>query len=332
MVPHEGYVNVRSYAESKGPPPADELTIRLIPEPQVQLAALETGEINIIQPQATDFRRLEEDDNYTAYVSEVSTSSAWIEFASLPEGRETGVPQWNPPFDDIRLRQAVGFAINTDEVIETVLEGLAQRNYSPQATGWFSYDPSIQELGYEHDPERANALLDEAGWVKGDDGIREKDGQKLHVIMAQYTDPNFEAAAQVYQSQLREVGFEVELKVLEYELWHELILPGTNHHMSINGTGWPDPDEMHYRATNDLTLLYNYRPKEYFDALVNARLVSSLEERTKWYDLASRDLVENAVIIPTWSPLTYYITRKEVKGFMLAPVNQVYLHDSNVEE
>lgn len=92
-----------------------------------------------------------------------------------------------PMFADRRLRQALLYGIDRDKLIRDVLRGQASRAESPIAPGTWAYSPSLTR--YEPDPEQANLLLDEAGWLKGVDGVRRKGGTPLAFTLTTGPDP-----------------------------------------------------------------------------------------------------------------------------------------------
>lgn len=114
------------------------------------------------------------------------------------------------PFDDVRVRQAAAMAIDTDAITEGVGFGLAVPMH-----GWFD-DTDPRNVAWMEDPDvaGAEALLDEAGWVKGDDGIRSKDGTTLDAKFYAYSD-TIEALATAAAEMLRDVGFNATVQRFE---------------------------------------------------------------------------------------------------------------------
>src|SRR5262249_6049514 len=158
--------------ENKGAPHLDQIDFRIILEQSTRTLAFESGEIeHMMDFPALDVKRYQDDPDYQVLVASGGTNVLYIEFAmiKLPEG--TFGAQFKPPFDDLRVRQAVGYGINPDEMLDKVLLGIGQRNYGPMPTGVWAYKPEIEQFGYHFDPDKAKALLDEAGWVVGTDGV-----------------------------------------------------------------------------------------------------------------------------------------------------------------
>ena len=92
-----------------------------------------------------------------------------------------------PLFDDRRLRQALLYAIDRDALIRDVLRGQASRADSPITPGSWAYSPSLTR--YAADTELANLLLDEAGWLKGEDGVRRNGATPLAFTLTTGPDP-----------------------------------------------------------------------------------------------------------------------------------------------
>jgi peptide/nickel transport system substrate-binding protein len=116
-------------------------------------------------------------------------------------------------FDDVRVRQAVAYGINRQQIVDEVLFGRTNvmNTYVPSEHPSYPGDEALE--AYEYNPDRARELLEEAGWTDTDgDGIREKDGRPLSVQF--YTtegQAQRAAAAQVIENNLRDVGMEVNL-------------------------------------------------------------------------------------------------------------------------
>src|SRR5262249_1635390 len=151
--------NFHSHMENRGAPYLDQLVFASIPEPQTREAALETGEVHVIDIPAKDFAQFKANADYQVYAATESANLAYIEFSMVKPDGEYGTV-FKPPFDDIRLRQAVAYGVNADEIVEKVLFGRGTRNYGPIPTVQFAYNPDIERYGFHFDPAKAKALLD----------------------------------------------------------------------------------------------------------------------------------------------------------------------------
>jgi peptide/nickel transport system substrate-binding protein len=117
-----------------------------------------------------------------------------------------------PPFADLRVRRALTHALDRELLTKTILDGLAPVAHGPiQPVSWAYTD---QITRYAFDPARARALLDEAGWNSGPDGIRQRDGKRLAFTLI--TQAGFairENMAQAIERQLRDVGVDVTVQL-----------------------------------------------------------------------------------------------------------------------
>lgn len=120
-----------------------------------------------------------------------------------------------PLMSDVRVRQALNYAVDKENIIRTVLLG----NGKP-ATAWL-FGPAVNGYtnagGYPYNPERARQLLDEAGWRAGPGGVRFKDGQPLRpiYITRKGSAPGDFEIAELVQGMLRAVGVDVQLVVVD---------------------------------------------------------------------------------------------------------------------
>ncbi|MGM7677513.1 ABC transporter family substrate-binding protein [Microbacterium sp. A94] len=123
-----------------------------------------------------------------------------------------------PQFEDVKVREAFFKAVNIDQQKEIAWNGL---DYEEEPAGSFTlfpfqpgYSNALAEAGWEYNPDAAKELLDEAGWTEGEDGIREKDGEKLSVVYPIFgDDPTTEALAKALQAQQKAVGIDVQIEV-----------------------------------------------------------------------------------------------------------------------
>lgn len=128
------------------------------------------------------------------------------------------VDSTKPQFEDVNVREAFFKAINIDQQKEIAWNGL---NYEEEPAGSLTlfpfqdgYENALAEAGWEYNPEESKTLLEEAGWVEGEDGIREKDGEKFSVVYPVWSDdPTQEALAKALQQQMAEVGIDLQIDI-----------------------------------------------------------------------------------------------------------------------
>lgn len=317
LVRNEQYQNFHSYNTNRGAPFLDEVVFTNIPEAETQIAALESGEVDIILLPPREVERFLDDDTYLIVVNPATDGINFIEFNMVDNGGQYGA-EFKPPFDDVRMRQAVAYAIDADPVIESVYYGLATRNYGPVATGLFAYNPEIEQYGYHYEPERAQALLDEAGWLDPGDGVREKDGQKLDLKFWAWNDGGTtEKVLQILQNQLAQVGIKTTIEVLELSTWLTSTVDG-DWHLSFAGWFWPEPNALKMIAETTHGIGF-YDDEEYITLLDQATQVADQAERSAFYFQASQKLLADAAMIPLWSPLAARAVRKSFTGYKPGP-------------
>ncbi|MDQ0725219.1 ABC transporter family substrate-binding protein [Microbacterium sp. W4I20] len=123
----------------------------------------------------------------------------------------------NPVLEDLNVRKAIFEGINLEEVKQIVFNGLDYTEDPAGSLTLFSFQPdyfnALEKAGRKDgDTDGANKLLDEAGWVAGDDGIREKDGQRLSLVFPVHSDTETARARSLaVQAQLKAIGVEVEV-------------------------------------------------------------------------------------------------------------------------
>lgn len=187
-----------------GKPYIDKLVVRFIPDPGARAAALETGEVDLggDSPVARgDVERLAQEPKLATETrgNEYSGSVARIEFNLS-----------NPYLKDLRVRQAIAHAIDRNAILDIVYYGqgrIATTPIGPNLPKWTDPDTPI----YDYDPAKAEALLDDAGFPRGPDGIRFK---LVHDPLPYGDSPK--RTGEYIQQALKAIGIDVELRSQDF--------------------------------------------------------------------------------------------------------------------
>lgn len=203
-----------------GEPAASEcVQIRTIPDDNARLTMLQTGEadINIYVP---------------LQLAASVTQTAGLTTISVPTWRMYVLHynMFRQRYQDVRVREALNIAVDRDAIIDGLYQGYAVPPHSMLPEGVFGW---ISAGEIEYNPARAEALLDEAGWVRGADGVRVKDGERFEVTITTTVGayPMDSQLAQVVAQYLEDVGLEVSIFAPgDYTIVKELTQTDANAH------------------------------------------------------------------------------------------------------
>ncbi len=192
----------------RGRPKIDQINIRIVPDDESQMAAIKTGDTDIgVFLSYSDIPDIQKLDN-VHYVTVLSGyNESW--FFNLNTD-ETAADNGHPALQDVRVRQAIAYAVDFDEICKTLLYG----GTYPPLTKWEETPYQYPDANpYKYNPEKAKQLLDEAGWVDSNgNGTRDKDGVEL-VLRYSTTEGRAirEQTQVVAQQYLADVGIGIEI-------------------------------------------------------------------------------------------------------------------------
>ena len=180
---------------NKGAPYLDGATYVVIPEDATRLAALGSGEVDVISgtdsvpvDKIRQLKRMPGIKVYTRPAVEVYYSYINTKLK---------------PLDDVRVRKAMNYAVDKQKLITLVLDGYGKPAYSPVTSAFSYYNPAVEKIGYDHDPAKAKALMKEAGQEGG-----------FAVDYLVIDNPVYRRIAEVVQQDLAQIN--IQLKIQTY--------------------------------------------------------------------------------------------------------------------
>ena len=197
-------------ADHQGPAYLDKIVWKFIPEPSVRFAALENGDVDVIEAVPPES---EEGAEQNADLKLIITDRP-----GAPTHGALNITR--APFDDIRIREAFVRSADIESALNSVFFGRYKRAPGPLSAPTPFSTADFRSL-YDYDPARANQLLDEAGWTRGADGLRQKDGKTLtvHIPIGDFQGPAERSLWEQIQATATEVGFDVQLEPLGFSEW-----------------------------------------------------------------------------------------------------------------
>jgi len=231
----------------------------------------------------------------------------------------------NPLFADKRVRQAISYAINKDEIISGVLLKLGKPASGPYKPGTWAFNDKVKV--YNYNPQKALALLNEAGWEKtGSEGLLKKDGQPfIFEIVTNQGNETRQKCAEIIQRQLKEIGITVKIRVLEWSAFVTDFINKRRFDAVILGWTIPlDPDAYDVwhsgkTAPEELNFI-SYNNPEADEMLEKGRSTFDQKERKKYYDRFQEILAEDQPYTFLYVPEALVIINKRFRGIEPAPI------------
>lgn len=333
--------NYRDYPEK---PNLDQVIVRIIPSREVGKALIRTGEIDILWDLSeADIPEFEGINEVVVNARPGPGTERLVLNLADPELDATDDPLNNPHWalGDVRVRQAIQYAIDKDFINEELLYGLAKPGTSELNIGWAQAD--LPES--EYNPEMAATLLDEAGFTDADgDGVREcngclyaEDGRALRLKIQTTTGNQLrEETQQLLGEMLTEVGVELYIENVpssvlfgswasgafrkhgQYDILMYTTSDGVDPHSQVNG--YFASDQMPLEANGGLGFNYSRWVNEEADEYIaQAGASPDLEERRAAYQRVMEIIAEELPHIYLYDRSEIHLSRDHVLGFEVNP-------------
>ncbi|WP_067725962.1 ABC transporter substrate-binding protein [Oceanobacillus damuensis] len=225
--------------------------------------------------------------------------------------------QEKEPFKDMKVRQAINLAINKQDIIDSVFSGYATpigSNMSP-AMGEYYLD-GLQDV-YQRDVEKAKQLLAEAGYP---------DGFETKITVSSHNDL-YSSVAQIAVENLKEIGIDVEIEVVEWGIWLERVYFGRDYELTtIDLTGRPSAYEIldDYISTNDAENFFLFDNQEFDQVMADVRKETEIEKQIDYYHRAQEILNEESAAVYIADYQILWGSKQNISGLKSYPF---WFHD-----
>jgi ABC-type transport system substrate-binding protein len=289
-----------------GKPGVDRVIFAITPDSNVRLQKLRRGECQIaLSPKPQDVQAIADD----ARLKSAQTAAFMTAFV--------GINSQHPPLDKPQVRQAINLAFDKASYVKAVFEGSAEPASGPYPPNTWSYAGELP--GYSHDPEKARALLSEAGLP---------DGFKTTIWTrpsGSLLNPNPSLGAQLLQADLAKVGIDAEIRVIE---WGELIRRAKAGEHDLLFMGWAgdngDPDNFLTPQFSCASVQSGLNFARYCDEaldklIADGKANSDQTERSRLYLQAQKIIQEQALWLPLAHPTAFALLSDKVQGYKVSP-------------
>ena len=289
----------------------DRLITRIIPDSSAQFLELMAGNIDSMGLDPIKYARIiparPELKQKLALYKELGNSYTYMGFNLKRK-----------PYDDIRVRKAINYAIDKQEIIDGVYLGLGIDIASPYKPGTRWSNPDLKP--YPYNPQKAKALLKEAGFVDSDgDGVLERDGKPFSFEIVTNQNKEREKSAVLIQRRLKDVGIQVNIRAIEWASFISRFIKTGDFDVVILGWGLGlDPDQFNiWHSSQQAPGQFNfigYNNPAIDKLLEQGRTELNPDKRQKIYHEFAKVLLEDSPIVYLSAGYGLSAIHKRVKG------------------
>jgi peptide/nickel transport system substrate-binding protein/oligopeptide transport system substrate-binding protein len=292
----------------EGRPKLKGIFYRVIPEDLTAVLEFEIGRLDVLLIPSSEYRR------YT-------TDPAWRDLVYGRPGLNSyyvGLNCTRPPFNDIRVRQAVNYAIDRRNILNTIFEkrGILAAGPIPPGLWKNRVLPPVTE-GYEYDPLKAKALIREAG----------AEGRKVRVFIT--NDPEVLDIIEVIQGYLVKAGLQVEITQLDWSALKHAVNEGEPDAFWLSWwADYPDPENFLFPLFHSASVGSGGNRTRCLDPELDsiieaAQRTMNDRQRYRLYRQAENRVIHEAPWVFMWHRADYFIIQPWVKNFRIYPIYSI---------
>ncbi|QDQ02472.1 DNA-binding protein [Lysinibacillus fusiformis] len=287
----------------EGLPYLDKVTFAFQSDDQAAIMSLMANEVDLT---SVPWQRVSEVEGSHTLSHQNNNSSLIVTF------NET-----KAPFDNVKVRQAMNYAISKSDIIDSVFAGYAVPLGSNMSPAMGDYQKTGLEKMYAQDVKKAKALLAEAGYP---------DGFKTKITVSSHNDM-YSNIAQIVVANLKEIGVDVEIEVVEWGIWLDRVYFGRDYQMTtIDLTGRASAYEIlnDYISTNDGENFFLFKNDEYDQIMTDVLKETDQAKQIAYYQRAQEILAEQSAAVYIADYQIVWGSDKQVTGLKSYPF---WFHD-----
>lgn len=305
----------------EGQPYIHRVVYRVIPDTSTQFLELQAGGLDLMGLTPIQYQTQTDTPAFTRKFNKYRYLS--FSYTYL------GYNLTRPLFQDVRVRQAISYAIDKQEIIDGVLLGLGHVATGPYKPDTWVYNANVKR--YAYDPEQARTLLAEAGWADSNgDGVLDRNGETLaFTIVTNQGNDLRSKTAEIIQRRLKEVGITVDIRIVEWATFlKEFIFPGNFDATILGWSGGPEPDQFNIwhsskTAPRELNFV-RYTNQEVDDLLEQGRRTFDQDKRKQIYDRFQEILAEEQPYTFLYVGEALPAVARRFRGIEAAPAGIAY--------
>jgi peptide/nickel transport system substrate-binding protein len=309
-------------ALSTEPAKLDKLVFRIVSDDSGRYAALQSGQLQIaMNLPPNDIAAAQKGGQYKQLT---------VPSIGTPIGMPINVTK--PPTDDPLVRQAILFAVDQQTLVKDVLFGVdtaAHTVLTPITPGYSQASGAL----YSYDPDKASALLTQAGWAKGAGGVRTKNGKKLELEIILYSDSGMDLSTQYVVSELNKVGFTATTTVQPFATAQGSFNEGVQN-LGAFGYFGTDPYLLNIWVNSDAIksgFNWSHYDNPKIDAMIaKANRTPGTGARNALYEQVSTTLMKDAIYLPLWDVNFPFTMAPTVRGLHTTLNGYITFHSATV--